>query len=216
MIEPPLPPARICGTPAFTAFHTPLEVDVDHRGPVGFAGLVQRLSAVADARVGDDDVELAELLDAGVHGFLEGVVVTDVDLGGVDPTVVSLHQVRGLGQILRRGGGDQIHGVDLLADVDRDDVGTLLGQSHRVRTALTARRAGDERDLAFDSTRHRYLVSLVVIAQPMTAGIVSHPRTVDVGDNAARLRSTCHSGNRFKISSSAIRPSSRASAEPRQ
>jgi hypothetical protein len=34
-----------------------------------------------------------------------------------------------------------------------------LGQPHRVRAALPAGRAGDERDLAFDSTRHRYLIS---------------------------------------------------------
>jgi hypothetical protein len=31
-----------------------------------------------------------------------------------------------------------------------------------MRAALTAGRAGDERDLAFDSTRHRYLISSVV------------------------------------------------------
>ena len=31
--------------------------------------------------IGDDDVELAELLDAAVDGGLEGVVVADVDFG---------------------------------------------------------------------------------------------------------------------------------------
>src|SRR5437588_8222214 len=139
------------------------QVDVDHGGPVGFAGLVKRLAAVADAGVGDDDVQPAELLDAGVHRGLERVVVTDIDLGGVDAAVVSLDQVGGFSQILRRGGGDQIHGVDLLADVHRDDVGAFLRQPHRVRTALTTGRTGDERNLAFDSTRHRYLVSLLVI-----------------------------------------------------
>ena len=39
------------------------EVDVDHVGPVALAGLVQRLTAVADAGVGDDDVQPAQLLD---------------------------------------------------------------------------------------------------------------------------------------------------------
>lgn len=55
-----------------------------------------------------------------------------------------------------------------------------------------------------------------VRAQPSTAGRVSQPRTVEVGDSFARLRSTFHSGKRFRISSRAMRPSSRASAAPRQ
>ena len=80
-------------------------------------------------------------------------------------------------------GGDQVHGVDLLADVDGDDVGALLRQPHRVRAALTARRAGDESDLAFDTSGHCYLnSSLVERISPKTAGIESQPRTVDVGD----------------------------------
>jgi hypothetical protein len=33
-----------------------------------------------------------------------------------------------------------------------------LGQPHRVRAALTTGRPGDECDLAFDATRHRYLI----------------------------------------------------------
>src|SRR5690606_16721108 len=73
----------------------PGEVDVDHVGPVAFAGLVQRLTAVADAGVGDDDVEPAELLDTGVDGRLQGVEIPDVDLGGVDPAVEAFHQVGG-------------------------------------------------------------------------------------------------------------------------
>jgi hypothetical protein len=35
-----------------------------------------------------------------------------------------------------------------------------LRQSHRMRAALTARRPGDERDLAFDSPSHNYVNSL--------------------------------------------------------
>src|SRR5947209_881561 len=135
------------------------QVDVDHGGPVAFTGLVQRLTAVANAGVGNDDVQPAELLDTGVDRGLECVVVTNIDLGGVDPAVLSLDQVGRLGQVLWRGGGDQIHSVDLLTDVHRDDVGALLGQPHRVRTALTAGSTGDEGHLAFDSTRHLYLIS---------------------------------------------------------
>ena len=55
-----------------------------------------------------------------------------------------------------------------------------------------------------------------IAAHGMIAGMLSHPRTVEVGDSLASVRSTSHSGKRFKTSSNAIRPSSRASAEPRQ
>ncbi len=128
------------------------EVDVDHGRPVGLAGLVQGLATVPDAGVGDDDVEAAHLLDAGVHRGLERVVVADVDLGGEDPAVVPpLDQIRGLGQILGRRRCNQVDGVDLLTDVDGDDVGAFLGQAHRMRPPLSARSAGDESDLA--STR---------------------------------------------------------------
>ena len=48
------------------------------------------------------------------------------------------------------------------------------------------------------------------------AGMVSQPRTVEVGDSEALSRSTSHSGKRLSSSSRAMRPSRRASAEPRQ
>ena len=54
------------------------------------------------------------------------------------------------------------------------------------------------------------------VAQGITVGSVSQPRTVDVGASRACSRSTSHSGNRCKTSSSATRPSRRASAAPRQ
>src|SRR5258708_33342023 len=81
----------------------------------------------AEVDVRDYDA-LKAAVDTGVPRGLERVVVTDIDLGGVDPTVVALDQVCGLGQILGRGGGDQIDGVDLLADGHCDDVGALLVQ----------------------------------------------------------------------------------------
>jgi hypothetical protein len=99
-------------------------------------------------------VQSTSLLDARVHRSLEGFEVAHVDLGGVDPPVVALDEIGGLGQILRRRCGDQVNRVDLLADVDGDDVGALLREPHRVRTALTARRTGDESDLAFNTSSH--------------------------------------------------------------
>ena len=54
------------------------------------------------------------------------------------------------------------------------------------------------------------------IANGRTTGSVSQPRTVEVGASSARLQSTSHSGKRLRTSSSATRPSRRASAAPRQ
>jgi hypothetical protein len=70
------------------------------------------------------------------------------NFGREDSAVKALDQVGGLGQILgrRRRDGGVLH--DRLTDVDGDDVGALFGQPHRVATALTARRPGDESDLA--------------------------------------------------------------------
>jgi hypothetical protein len=73
----------------------------------------------------------------------------------------ALDQIRGLGQILRRRRRHQ-ESFDRLADVDGNAVRTLLRQAHRMRSALTARRPGDERDLAFDSPGHNYLNSLFI------------------------------------------------------
>ena len=50
--------------------------------------------------------------------------------------------------------------VEGRADVDGDDVGALLRQPDRVAAALASRRAGDERDLSFDPSRHGYLPNL--------------------------------------------------------
>ena len=134
------------------------EVDVDHVGPVALARLVERRAAIADACVGDDDVQPAHLLHAGVDRGLERVVIPHVDLGCVDATVVALDQIRGLGQVF--GGGQRnLNTVDLLTDVDSDDVGALLRQPYRVRATLSARRTGDESDLAFNTSRH-FLTSI--------------------------------------------------------
>ena len=53
-------------------------------------------------------------------------------------------------------------------------------------------------------------------AHPTTSGSRSQPRTDEVCCSFAASQSTSQDGQRFRISSSATRPSSRASAEPRQ
>ena len=174
-----------------------------------FSGILcSFLADGADARVGDDDVEPAELFHAAVHRGLERVVVTHVDFGGHDAAVVGLDQIGGLGKVCRcRMRVGQV--VDRPADVDGDDVGALLGQPDRVAAALAARGAADERDLALNPAGHRE----VTLSGPAST---PSPRTVDVGLRRAFAKSTSHRGKRLRISSRAIRPSRRASAEPRQ
>jgi hypothetical protein len=50
-------------------------------------------------------------------------------------------QPSGLVEVLRRGQGIS-DGVDVVAQVDGDDVGTLLGQPNRMASSLPARGAG--------------------------------------------------------------------------
>jgi hypothetical protein len=62
-------------------------------------------------------------------------------------------QVDGLVEVLACGHriGD---GVDLIAQIERDDVRTLLGEPNRVRAALAPRGASDECNLAFELQCH--------------------------------------------------------------
>ena len=154
MIDPPWPCEIKCGTRRFDGLPDARQVDVDHVSPVVFTGLVESLSAVADSGVGADDVQPAELFDTAVHRRFESVVVTHVDLGGHDAPVQALDQVGGLGQVIRRRWWDLAAAADRSADVDRDDVGTLLRQAHRVTAALAASGAGDKRDLALNPSGH--------------------------------------------------------------
>ena len=55
----------------------------------------------------------------------------------------------GLGEIGVRG-AVVLDGLEVAADVERDDVGALLREPYGVATALTACRAGDQSDLALD------------------------------------------------------------------
>jgi hypothetical protein len=62
-----------------------------------------------------------------------------------------LNELDRRGQIVR--GGQRVgNRCDLVTDVDRDDVRAVGRQPHRLRTALTAGRAGDERNLAVECT----------------------------------------------------------------
>ena len=49
-----------------------------------------------------------------------------------------------------------LNGVDLLAEVDRNDVRALLRQPHRVRPTLATRRTGNERNLTLQSSHFAF------------------------------------------------------------
>jgi hypothetical protein len=76
---------------------------------------------------------------------------------------------------------------DRFADVDGNDVRTLLRQSHRMRAALTARRAGDERDLAFDSPGHNYLKDVWEYDETVREIIPLDPSDVLTAEQAGKL-----------------------------
>jgi hypothetical protein len=59
---------------------------------------------------------------------------------------MGLHRLDGLGQV-GWGGPWAWRGRDRLADVDRDDVRSLPGEPDGMRTSLSPRCSGDERDL---------------------------------------------------------------------
>ena len=87
------------------------------------------------------------------HRLREPVEVPDVALLGHDAPTGLLDEVHGLVEIFGRGHriGDAI---DLVAEVERDDVGAFLCKPDGVRTALTAGRARDEDDLPVELLCH--------------------------------------------------------------
>ena len=127
------------------------QVGVDHVYP----GLQLRLALHAcDTGRRHDDVEPAELGDAAVERLAQLLGLANVGLCGDDALTGLLDQLGGLVEILRLG-----HRVadclDVVADVDRDDVGALLGQPNRVAAALPARSAGDECNFSLNASHYR-------------------------------------------------------------
>ena len=83
------------------------------------------------ARVGEHVVDAAEFCDAVGDRGLQALEVTDVALLGDDAAAGLLDEIDGLIEVLRAG--HRIwHGRHLLAQVERDDVGALFGESDGV------------------------------------------------------------------------------------
>ena len=118
MMRPPSPPARICAAAARQVLKTAVQVDADEPVPEIGAQLGDGLP-VAQAGVGDDDVEAAHARDRLRHQVVHRVRVGDVggDQRGASPERLDL-----------------VHAaLALVADgeVVDDDVGPVCGEHAR-------------------------------------------------------------------------------------
>ena len=106
-----------------------------------------------DPRVGEHEVDPAELGHPFGHDGLEPLEIADVGVFGHDAAPGLLDQVHGLVEIL--GCRHRVRdAVDLVAQIHRDDVGSLFGEPNRVCASLTPRRAGDEGDFPVELLSH--------------------------------------------------------------
>ena len=168
MIEPP-PAAIRCGTLTTMVFQTPVRlvsrVSCQTCGVTSSQVWMVQMPALALTMF-----EPAELGHPVVDRGLQGTGVPHVGRCGHDPPVQGLHRLDRLGQL---GLGRQrvAHRVVVPADVDRDDLGALLGEPDRVRPALPPRGPGDEGDLACYSSCH--VCPYFLLVKPASTGSVT-------------------------------------------
>src|SRR2546430_582171 len=97
---------------------------------------------------------MSELGDAPVDRSCQHRAVTNVSDRGDRALPFLLDEPRGLVKILRPGQRVLV-GLDVCAQVHRDDVGALCGKHSRVRPPLTARGSADHSDFARYSAHRR-------------------------------------------------------------
>jgi len=121
-----------------------LEVGVDDRVEHRFGAGV-RVTDRHHSGVGDDDVDIAERVDPGLHCGFQLRQIANIGDSRCSPASGGLDQPYGLVEI---GLGAQRvrNSVDIRADVDGDDVGTLLGERDGVATTLPPGGAGHYRE----------------------------------------------------------------------
>ncbi|KAF0962751.1 hypothetical protein MLGJGCBP_04055 [Rhodococcus sp. T7] len=127
------------------------EVDVDEIGEGGLAHLVERPDGGQDTGVRHDDVEPAQFGDTCIDRLLQLGEVTHVCLLCDYPATRPLDQAHRLVQLLARPARIG-HLRYVVAQVDGDDVGTLLGEPDRMATALTACGPGNEDNFSADTS----------------------------------------------------------------
>jgi hypothetical protein len=104
-----------------------------------------------DAGVGHDDVQASELRHPGREHALQISRLAHVAGLRHDAAIQGLDEPNRLLEVGRRGA--RVRGAgDLGAQVERDDVGAILGQPDRVAAPLAAGSPGHERDLSVESS----------------------------------------------------------------
>ena len=138
-----------------------LEVGVDDRVEHRF-GAGGRVTDRHHSGVGDDDVDIAERVDPGLHCGFQLRQIANIGDSRCSPASGGLDQPYGLVEI---GLGAQRvrNSVDIRADVDGDDVGTLLGERDGVATTLPPGGAGHYGDGVIEFT-HGYTANLVPVS----------------------------------------------------
>jgi hypothetical protein len=111
---------------------------------------------MSDSVIDEQDVDTAELLDRRVGESTYRLAVARVGLTGQAPPVQLLYQAYRFGEVLGRR--RRIHNPGQRgANVTQDNVGALAREGQRMRTTLTPGAAGDEYDLAIQSTHSAVL-----------------------------------------------------------
>ena len=122
-----------------------------------------------DARVGQHDVQPAELLHPGIERRLQRVIVADVGDRRDHLAALGFHQCDGLVELFSRRHRVAV-GRDVGADVHADDRGAVGGEPHSMAAPLSAGHTGDEGDLAVQRA-HRS--SLRCVSNCVTPGTVT-------------------------------------------
>src|SRR5690606_23280853 len=133
------------GDDRFAALPHPGQVDIDHVPPL-LVGQLPGATApgeTEDARIGQEDVDAAELAHGALGDCLHLGTVAHIGLHRHAATIQVLHQADCLLQV-RRGGHRVGHRVDLRRDVADDDVGALPRQGQGVGTPLPASSTSDD------------------------------------------------------------------------
>src|SRR5690625_2905309 len=133
------------------------QINVDHFLPLLF-GHLNKWAKGQNPGMRADNVQPAQFVYAVIHGFFKAIEVCNVRLGSVDASTRGLYFADGFVQIAL-GALVIGHRFKVTQGINRDDVGTFLGQQPGVAAALPARGARDECNLAFYSSSHDFLLS---------------------------------------------------------
>ena len=147
------------------------EVDVDHGLPL-VLGHLPELRPRRDARVGDDDVEPAELVDAGADDLVERCLVAHVGRAGDDAPAEVLHRGRGLVEVGQIGGDD-------------------VGAGGRERRGRSPAPDPGPRPVTNATRPSRSIpCTLVLLGRPISMMIVRHRRMTCTGTRGSRCATT--------------------------